>query len=292
MSAGPNDCFLTCPLCDRPLRRSDGSLRCEAGHSFDVAREGYVNLLTARDRPRGIQGDLPEMVRARRRFLEAGYYAPLLEHLADVTAALLADRGLDRTCIAELGCGEGYYIGGIVREVEKRLGLEPLAFGMDLSKDAVRLASRRYPEVTFFVGDINRRAYLPDGSLEILFSIFAPRNPLEFSRLLAVGGHLLVVIPGRNHLRALREEFGLLEIQEEKEERLLERLSTNFRLVDRAELELPLELPPAAATDLIAMGPNQWHREPGWAVPEGTPPIETEASFKVLRLEHFPDRGG
>jgi 23S rRNA (guanine745-N1)-methyltransferase len=285
--SSPQNCALTCPICDEPLQRSGGTLRCAAGHSVDIAREGYVNLIPAHHRRRGLEGDTPAMLRARRRFLEAGYFAPLLDLLCD----LIIDQdtsppGLDNpSAIAELGCGEGYYIGGIARRLRERYGLTPPLFGMDLSRDAVRLAARHYPEVCFFVGDINRRVYLPSGSLRALLNIFAPRNPAEFTRLLAPRGRALIVIPAAEHLGSAREEFGLLDIQEEKEQRVLERLGADLHLVDRRELRYALQLAPAAVADLIEMGPSQWHRTADRPLPIGTPPIATEAAFIILTLE-------
>lgn len=281
--SSPGICPLICPVCDAPLTRADKTFRCARGHSFDIAREGYVNLLPPQHRTRGVEGDLPEMLQARRRFLEAGYYAPLRELIAERVAALV-ERG---DCIAEIGCGEGYYIGGIGEIMRERHGLEPRLYGMDLSKSAVRMAARRYPGVQFFVGDVTRRIYLADSSLRVLLDIFAPRNPTEFARVLAPGGQALIVIPAPEHLAELREAFGLLSIQEEKEQRTVERFAGQFELRSREELRFPLHLPPTAVADLIAMGPSQWHREPGWRLPEDTPPLETEADFVLLVLERI-----
>jgi len=277
----PESCPLTCPVCDLPLARGEKTFRCDRGHSFDIAREGYVNLLPAQHRTRGVEGDLPEMLQARRRFLEAGHYAPLRESLAEKVAGLIGNGA----CIAEIGCGEGYYVGGIGVTLRDRHGLEPSLFGMDLSKHAVRMAARRYPAVQFFVGDVNRRIYLADSSLHVLLDIFAPRNPAEFARVLAPGGRAIVVIPAPDHLAGIREAFGLLSIQEEKEQRTLDRFSERFELRAREELRYPLHLPPAAVADLIAMGPSQWHRETGWRIPEDTPMLVTGAAFVILVLE-------
>lgn len=277
-------CPLACPICGQALGGQGGTFRCPAGHAFDIAREGYVNLLPPQHRARGLKGDTVAMLHARRRFLDAGYYAPLLDLLVERVARAA---GGHSPCIAEAGCGEGYFIGGIATALKERFGLASEAFGMDLSKAAVRLAARRYRGVTFFVGDVNRGICLESGSLRVLLDIFAPRNPAEFARVLAPGGQALVVIPAPEHLASIRAEFGLLEIQEEKERRVLERFAADFDLVEREELRYPLLLPPAAVADLIAMGPSQWHREPGWALPEGTPPLATEAAFVVLSLARW-----
>ena len=112
---------LECPVCGRALGASGTACTCPSGHSFDIAREGYVNLLAPQHRTRGIDGDTAEMLRARRRFLGAGHYAPLRDLLAEKTAALLggnaAARPPRRRHVLEVGCGEGYYIGGIADRV-------------------------------------------------------------------------------------------------------------------------------------------------------------------------------
>ncbi|MGZ3637956.1 MAG: putative RNA methyltransferase, partial [Ktedonobacterales bacterium] len=107
--------MLICPICDAPLIQDDRALRCTNGHSFDIAREGYVNLLL--DRITGQTGDTKEMLRARRRFLDREHYAPLATAVSRMTLAHLADHPeWDIPAVLDAGCGEGYYIGAVERE--------------------------------------------------------------------------------------------------------------------------------------------------------------------------------
>jgi 23S rRNA (guanine745-N1)-methyltransferase len=281
-ASDPSPVLLECSVCGLPLERSDRTLSCTAGHSFDVAREGYVNLLTPKHKTRGIEGDTARMLQARHRFLEGGHYRPLLDLLAEKVSAALVASASDSRVVLEVGCGEGYYIGGIAGVLARKGGGGAFA-GMDVSKAAAKIAAKRHPDVLFFVGDVNRRVYLPDHSVDVLLDVFAPRNPAEFVRVLRREGTLLVVIPGEPHLASARSALGLLDIQEEKEAKVLARLEGTFRLADRSELHYDLSLSPSEVADLVAMGPNQWHRKtPG--VGETLEPMVTEASFIVLTL--------
>jgi 23S rRNA (guanine745-N1)-methyltransferase len=280
---------LACPVCGEALAEQDGTLQCFAGHSFDIARKGYGNLLPPQHRARGIDGDLPSMLQARRRFLEAGHYQPLMARLAADVEELLRDRETARAvselgpCVLEVGCGEGYYLGNLAEKIGPAADPRTVFIGTDLSKSAVKLAAKRYPLCTFFVADVHRRIYLQDQTVSVLLDVFAPRNPGEFARVLEPGGSALIVIPSAKHLASARAELGLLGIEEDKERRVLERFGEAFELRDRAELSYPIELLAESASDVVSMGPSHWHRaqEAAGAIAE---PITTEASFVILRL--------
>jgi 23S rRNA (guanine745-N1)-methyltransferase len=271
------------------LGSAHGTLKCSAGHSFDIAREGYINLLPSNHRSRGIDGDVASMLHARRRFLEAGHYRPLLEALADDVRATLCERGgrlaeATQTCVLEVGCGEGYYLGSIQAALGGEVDPRVVFVGADLSKAAARLGAKHYPQATFIVADLNRRLYVEDASVAVLLDIFAPRNAAEFARVLEPGGIALIVIPAESHLATLRDRLGLLGIQEDKEARTLERFGEEFRLVGRREVRYPLELSADAEKDLVEMGPNHWHQPDDESGSPGASSV-TEASFLILRLE-------
>jgi 23S rRNA (guanine745-N1)-methyltransferase len=280
---------IACPVCGEALAEQGGALSCPAGHSFDIAREGYVNLLPSQHRARGIDGDLPSMLQARRRFLEAGHYDPLMTRLAADVEELLRDRDTVRAasehgpCVLEVGCGEGYYVGSLAEKIGPAADPRAVFVGTDLSKSAVKLAAKRYPLCTFFVADVHRRIYLQDQTVSVLLDVFAPRNPAEFARVLEPGGSVLIVIPSAKHLASARARLGLLGIEEDKEGRVLERFGEAFELVDRAELSYPIELSAESASDVVSMGPSHWHRAQE-AADVMADPITTEASFVILRL--------
>ena len=242
-----------------------------------------MNLLPPQHKRRGVEGDVGEMLHARRRFLDAGYYLPLLDALTTRVRGII-ESSAGTSVVAEVGCGEGYYIGNIAASV----GPAAAFLGTDLSKPAVKLAARRYPDVLFFVSDVHRRLYVPDATLDVLLDVFAPRNAAEFARVLRPDAAALVVLPSEKHLASARAELGLLEIEAQKERRVLESLAEDFTVVDRQQIEYALELPASAVADLVGMGPNYWHGERTRAF-EGES-LRTNASFVVLHLERNLDR--
>ncbi len=293
------DGWLRCPICDGPLTRSANALRCPRGHAFDIAHEGYVNLLPARGKGGGrpeASGDTRAMVAARRRFLERGYYDPLSDALNKLATRHLregaaAGAGAREPAILDAGCGEGYYLGRLRRALLADGGSgEARCCGVDVSKEAVRAAARRYPECAFAVADINRRLPLPDAACAVLLDIFAPRNPGGFRRVLAPDGLLLVVIPGPDHLREVRATFRLLAIEEEKERRVIERLAGRFAPLATRALDYDITLDPEVLRDLVAMTPNAWHLPPeARAATGGADTLRTRASFRILPFRPLPD---
>ena len=132
----------SCPLCHAPLTHSDKSYTCPQGHQFDMAKEGYVNLLPVQHKRSRDPGDSAEMMQARRAFLDAGHYLPLRETVAQMLNDILPGSA---TAMLDIGCGEGYYtarFAGIAREKGA------LTFGLDVSKVAIRAAAKRYADVT------------------------------------------------------------------------------------------------------------------------------------------------
>ncbi|MDP2183744.1 MAG: methyltransferase type 11 [Actinomycetota bacterium] len=283
---------LACPVCERRLERDYSTFRCPTGHTFDLAKEGYINLLPPQHRTRGVDGDEPVMLRARRRFLETGHYLPLRSATISMTARILEARDFETShdprppCVLEVGCGDGYYIGGLAPQLPS--STDAVLLGADLSKHAAKVASKRYPVVLFFVADTNRRLYVEPNSVAVLLDVFAPRNPLEFARVLEPGGSALIAIPTDSHLAGLRNELGLIGIQDDKEQRVLGRFSDDFTLESRLEIEFPIRLTPNAVQDLVEMGPNYWHR-PTRSVPVIGTSVDTQASFVLLHLRKIRD---
>ena len=255
-------------------------MRCPRGHSFDIAREGYVNLLIPRDRERGIDGDSAAMLAARRRFLDRGAFRPLLDAVAvrvhDTIEQRRARGDASPALIVEAGCGEGYYIGSIADRIESAV-----CVGFDVSKAAVRLAARRYASATFAVANTRRRLYVDSSAAAVLLNIFAPRNIREFARVLQPDGSLVVVLPDRDHFAGLRDRFGLLDVREGKEADLLEEARGLFVPAERAAVRFTVAMDDAAVLDFIAMGPNARHAPRG--ITHATA-MTDEASVVVLTL--------
>lgn len=196
MSISPFD-RLTCPLDGEPLVCSAGGWTCASGHCFDIAREGYVNLLPVQHKRSLDPGDSKAMVAARRRFLNAGLYAPIAHSVARLT---LAGEDTALACL-DAGCGEGYYL----RQLAVTAGPRPLAvLGLDISKWAVQTAARLDAHVAWVVGT-NAKLPVPDASLDRILCLFGFPVAAEFARALKPGGLLIQADAGSDHLRELRE---------------------------------------------------------------------------------------
>ena len=178
--------------CRMPLAREERRLVCPRGHSFDVARSGYLNLLQPQDRRSRQPGDTAEAIAARRRLHDLGITQPLLEAIAQMSAASPADAVLDA------GCGEGFYLGSLARLSGAT------AFGVDISIPAIDAAARRYPECQWIVANADRFVPFADGSLSLVLSITARRNPTEFRRVLRDNGRALIALPAPDDVIELR----------------------------------------------------------------------------------------
>ena len=253
--------WLVCPVCEARLARDGSVLRCAAGHSFDVARQGYVNLLR---RAAPENADTPAMVAARDRFLRAGHYAPIAAAVADVA------RGACR--VVEVGAGTGYYLATALDEVPEAEGL-----ATDVSPAAARRAARCHPRAAAVVADTWLRLPLPDGAVDAVLCVFAPRNAAEFARMLRPGGRAVVVVPGPAHLRELREGYGLLGVGEDKAERVRQAFDGWGSREERLTYELALGAEDVA--DVISMGPNAFH-----GLPAATAPCRATVDVAVLTL--------
>jgi 23S rRNA (guanine745-N1)-methyltransferase len=252
---------LTCPVCGGPLTQVGSSLRCERSHSFDQAKEGYFHLLPAGHGQSKLQGDTREMITARRRFLEGGHYEPLSSAINAFAQRHLDARSPDgkELVAVEVGCGDGYYIGGLARALSQTLPEHTSCFfGVDLSKEALRRAARTHAQVRFLVNDVHHRLCFADGSVDLLLNIFAPRNATEFERIVATRGWLLVAIPRDDHLNELRTKLPLIGIDPQKWERTVDQLK-GFELETHERLEYDRTLGADQVTDLMRMTPNYWH---------------------------------
>ena len=267
--------LLACPLCQTGLSQIDTALKCANGHSFDIAGEGYVNLLLQKR-----SGDAKEMLRARRSFLERGFYAPLSDAVNELVRIHVPDVE-EPVHILDAGCGEGYYLDRLQNALAPRQN--GCYIGLDVSKEAIRMAAKRYRQLLFVVADVNQRLVLADGVMHAILNIFAPRNASEFARVTVAGGILIVVIPNPEHLLRLRTALGLLGMEEQKQQHVKEQFAGQFEFVASSSIAYSMHLNREEIEEAVMMTPNYWHlsdemREAMWKMEE----IETEAAFSAL----------
>lgn len=255
--------LLACPHCGGGLTEYAGTLACDNGHSFDIARQGYVNLL-----PGGAQtgtADTPAMVTARAAFLARGYFSAIDDALADVVSQVAA--GVPG-CMIDAGAGTGEHLAAVLDRLPGRIGL-----ALDLSKHAAQRAARAHVRIGAVVCDAWGTLPVRNRVAAVVTSVFAPRNAAEFARVLAPGGALVVVTPNLGHLAELVAALGMVSVDPHKEERLEVSLGGYFRRAGVTLVERELLLGPADALAAAMMGPSAHHMG------------AAEAEERVLALE-------
>ncbi|MFB9685686.1 putative RNA methyltransferase [Amycolatopsis plumensis] len=233
---------LRCSVCGDPIGAAGRTLRCGNRHSFDLARQGYVNLLHARI-PAGTADTAP-MVAARADFLASGAYEPLADELARVCAGA---GGL----VVDAGAGTGYYLARVL-ETSEAFGL-----ALDVSAVALRRAARAHPRVGAAVWNLWEPWPVGDGVASVVLNVFAPRNGPEFHRVLRPDGLLVVAAPAPDHLRELGDL--VLAVDERKDERLDATLGEYFTRAERTEVRREVELTPRQVRQAVEMGPAGFH---------------------------------
>lgn len=256
--------WLACPVCLAGMSVDGGSLGCANGHRFDIARQGHVNLL-GRGAPKN--ADTANMVAARERLLATGLFDPVADAVADALAGCRS--------LLEVGAGPGRYISRVLEADRQAHGL-----ASDVSPHAARRAARAHPRLAAVVADTWRPLPLRDGVIDGLLCVFAPRNADEFARVLTDGGRCAVVVPRTSHLGGLRERLGLIDVAGDKASAVQRSMAPLLRLVGCERVRSERELTSDQVTDLVAMGPNAFHR-----VPEALPPATVTVDVDVLVLE-------
>lgn len=271
---------LACPACGRDLAATGRGVECGSGHVFNVAREGYVSLLTGATPPG--TGDDRAMVADRLRFQQAGHYAPVGAALARTVAREAGEAPF----VVDVGGGTGHYLAHVLEEVPGAVGLT-----VDASKFAARRAARAHPRAGAVTADAWHGLPLREGSADALLNVFAPRNAAEFARVLAPGGFLLVVVPEDDHLAELRAPLGLLSVDPRKDERLEKGLHGHFAPAGVERLRFTMDLAREDAATVVGMGPSARHLDPAdlaariAALPE---PVAVTASVRLHLYRPLP----
>ena len=253
--------LLMCPVCREKLSLTEKIWHCVNRHSYDLAKQGYVNLHVVQHKHSKKPGDTPESVQARRAFLSAGHYAPLQQAVVNKIAELRIENLLD------IGCGEGYYTNAMQAEVLQ-------CVGVDIAKNAVQVAAKLNKDITWVVGT---GATLPvlDASIDLCTSLFSPIPKQEILRVLKDKGYLMVVTPATEHLYAMREAL-FEEVKEHDSAKFVEQLKDAFELVEDIVIDAPMQLSQTDLKNLIAMTPYAYK-----AKPERRLALEANESFDL-----------
>lgn len=253
---------LLCSVCGHPLIKEEKTYRCAQRHSFDIARQGYVNLLAVQQKHSLNPGDTREQVLARRRFLDGGYYAPIADALCDLA--------LTNGCtgpILDVGCGEGYYSTRLADALQAEL------VGLDISKEAVRCAAGRYKNALWLCATAS---HLPvgDGGAGLVTSLFALTMPEEFRRVLASGGSFIQVLAAEDHLLGLKSII-YPELTHKQKQTVPE--LPGFRLAESVPVSFSFTLEGEAVQDLLYMTPHVYR-------------ISREGAQRLGETRHLEDR--
>ncbi len=242
---------LRCPVCADALALTGRTARCAQGHAYDLAKQGYLNLLPSASN--GIEGDSAGMVGARTVFLGRGHYAPIRDALILRAAEYL--RPDSDELVVEVGAGTGYYLSGVTGRSRPGLAL-------DVSRYAARRAAKVDPMIGSVVCDAWRELPVVDGAAQVLLNVFAPRNATEMARILRPDGVLLVVTPNPDHLAELIDVLGMVSVDEDKERRLQDALGGTFVETGREVIAEPMRLDRTAVEQLVLMTPSARHIPP------------------------------
>lgn len=230
----------------------------ESGHSFDVAKQGYVTLAPGAGLKH--KGDSSEMVSARETFLSLGHFAPFVEAVTGAVQDALDANELPETAepmLLEVGAGTGYYLAHTLDSIAEARGV-----GLDISPHAAKHLAKCHPRVGAVVADVWERLPLQDDSIDALSVVFAPRNPAEFQRILRPGGEVVVLTPDLGHLDELREPLGILGVEEGKIERMYEQAGGYLeQAADPVDISYPMTLDRASIAAQVGMSPSARHLE-------------------------------
>ena len=261
--------YLRCPVCAGTLTVTNaGAVGCPRGHSFDIARHGYLHLSVGRP---SHPGDSAQMVADRQAWLDTGGYDFLTE-------ALIATVGPAHGLIVDVGAGTGHHLAAVLDALPDTVGL-----AVDVSKPALRRAARAHPRIGAVFADTWRRLPVADGSAAAILDVFAPRNGAEFRRVLRPDGVLVVVTPTAAHLAELVARLRLVRVDPDKTDRVAATLTPWFRLESERVHTRLLHLTRRQAGLLIGMGPSARHLDPAALVADLPEPFPVTAAVRVAR---------
>lgn len=269
-----NEQLFICPICSGRMAIDHlKSLICPQGHCFDLAKPGYVHLLSRAAKATKYDGRLFE---ARQLLHERGYFAPLISALCAEIANRLPALAPDKPVLMDAGCGEGSHLSAILHKLGSGLPGAPLGIGIDISKEGIRLAAKHSavavqngrkerPDILWCVSDLANSPFA-GGRMHCILNLLSPSNYAEFKRLLAPGGLLIKVVPETEYLQPLRERFyGDGAKKSYSNARTVERFAEHVELVLSRRIQYPVTLRHDEIRHLVAMTPLLWNLPPDQA---------------------------
>lgn len=239
-----NKSIFICPICAQQVQVEDGgSVVCTNNHSFDIAKQGYINFMT-----KPVQSMYAkELFEARHEIISSGLYDELQTRLAELAVG---------THLLDTGCGEGSHLAGIAAKKSGATGV-----GIDIAKEGILAAAKYYPGFIWCVGDLAKSPYNTD-SFDTIFNILSPANYDEFKRVLKPAGKVLKVVPHEGYLKELRQQaFAHSEKERYSNEETVARFNESFKQVEAERLTYTKPLSPELVPKLLEMTPMGWHIE-------------------------------
>lgn len=270
---------LRCPVCGERVAVHGAVLACGSGHRFDIARQGYVNLLAGRGGPG--TGDSTSMVAAREAFLGRGHFGRIACAVAEAASHTAAE-SVGGTFV-DLAGGTGYYLAHLL---DRRPGSSGIC--VDLSTPALRRAARSHVRTAAIGADAWGVLPIASDAISVLLSVFGPRNPDEIERVLVPNGTLIVVSPTSMHLQELARPLGLLTVDPRKPQRQAASFS-RFHALGRSTEQYPVVLDRDDVAAVVGMGPSAVHIDPAeFGERVGRMPERTTVTVSVQVASYRP----
>lgn len=248
--------LLADPVDGTPLAGADDCARlvAESGHSYDVAKQGYVTLAPGAGLKH--KGDDAAMVEAREMYLSRGHFAPFVEAVTGAVQDVVDLAPEEHSpALLEVGAGTGYYLAHTLDSLDGARGV-----GLDISTHAAKRLANAHPRIGAVVADVWEHLPLRDGVIDAISVVFAPRNPAEFQRVLAPHGQVVVLTPAVGHLDELRAPLGILGVEEGKVERMYEQAKGYLeQAADPVDISFPIVLDKASIVAQVGMSPSARH---------------------------------
>lgn len=235
--------LFACPICQESMQvYEQGRLTCTANHSFDIAKQGYVNMLTHGAASKYSK----DLFESRKKIIDSGLYDPLEEKIAEIIG--------EAKTVLDTGCGEGSHLARILSE------REGIGVGIDIAKEGILAAARHYPEQIWCVGDLANSPFAKT-SFDVILNILSPANYEEFKRLLTTGGCVVKVVPQSGYLQQLRAQLYADSAKETySNEQTVERFRESFTKVTVERITYTVPLASMLVPALLEMTPMGWHK--------------------------------